>query len=56
MPHYRTATTAPVHLRIVVSFVLSILVAVAVGLALRSGLRVDLGIDQQIALHRTHRP
>ena len=56
MPHYRIATAAPVHLKIMVSFLLSILVAVTVGLALRSALRVDTVIDKHIARYRTQRP
>jgi hypothetical protein len=56
MSHYKAATAAPVHLKIVVSFLLSILVAATVGLALRSALRVALEIDQHFALYETHGP
>ena len=56
MPQYKAATAAPVHLKIVVSFLLSILVAVTVGLALRSVLRVDTVIDKHAARYRTRDP
>jgi hypothetical protein len=56
MPHYRIATTAPVHLKIMVSLLLSFLVAATVGLAVRSALRVDTVIDKQIGRYRTQRP
>ena len=55
MAHCRIATTAPVHLKIIVSLLLSILVAVTVGLALRSAFRVDTVIDKHIARYRSHR-
>ena len=56
MSHYKAATSAPVHLKIVVSFLLSILVAATVGLALRSAFRIDVEIDQHFVLYDTHRP
>ena len=56
MPHYKAATAAPVHLKIVVSFLLSTLLAVTVGLALKSAFRVDIAIDKHIARYRTQRP
>jgi hypothetical protein len=56
MSYYKAATVAPVHLKIVVSFLLSILVATTVGLALRAALRVNLEIDQRIAPYETHTP
>jgi hypothetical protein len=54
MPHYRTATTAPVHLKIMVSLLLSMVVAATVGLALRSAFLLDLDIDKQIVLYQSH--
>ena len=56
MSHYRVATAAPAHLKIVVSFLLSILVAATVAMALRSVLRIDLAIDRHFVLSETHRP
>ena len=56
MSHYKAATVAPVHLKIVVSFRLSTLVAVTVGLAVSSALRVDVAIDKHAARYRTQRP
>lgn len=52
MSHYKTATVAPVHLKIVVSFVLSIMLAITVGLTLKTFLSVNLAIDKQAALHQ----
>ena len=56
MSHYKIATVAPVHLKIVVSFLLSILLAATVSLFLRSALRVGFEIDQRFGLYETHRP
>jgi hypothetical protein len=50
----RTPSTAPVHLKIVVSFLLTIMVGLSVGLALRALEHVDLGISKRVAAHRTH--
>jgi len=56
MSHYRVATAAPVHLKIVVSFLLSILVAATVAITLRSALRLDVEIDRRLVLAETPRP
>jgi hypothetical protein len=56
MMRYKAATTAPVHLKICVSFLLSIMVAITVGLALRSALPLDAAIERHMASYQTHKP